>query len=143
MSAPLDEDEREQPICIAVIICNEIIEDKRTNNKTLVSLFNGIGVTQLPTVHPRMFLMASLTNGMGRFVLSFRIKSPSDRELARFDGEAIFGDPLMVVDIVVEIQGLQLEEVGTYFVDVLSGDHPLGHRRFNVHRLSVQSHLGD
>jgi hypothetical protein len=135
MSGPLEENEREQPICIAVIICNEIIEDKRTNNKTLVSLFNGIGVAQLPTVHARMFLMASLTNGSGRYGLSFRIKSPTDREIARFDGEAVFNDPLMVVDIVVEIQGLQIDEEGTYFVDVLSGDHPLGHRRFSVYKL--------
>ena len=132
MKEPTESSEREFPICVAVIICNEIIEDKRTNNKTLVSLFNGIGVTQLPAVHPRMFLMASLTNSVGRFNLSFRIKGPTDRELARFDGEAIFPDPLAVVDIVVEIQGLQIEEQGTYFVDVMCGDRPLGHRRFDV-----------
>jgi hypothetical protein len=134
-----DGQEREQPICIAVVICNEIVEDKRTNNKTLVSLFNEIGVVQLPTVHPRMFLMASLTNGVGRYSLSFRIKGPSDRELARFDGEAVFPDPLIVVDFVVEIQGLHIEEEGTYFVDVLSGDYPLGHRRFNVHQFPIVS----
>ena len=130
---------REQPICVAVIICNEIIEDKRTNNKTLVSLFNGISVSHLPTVHARMFLMASLTNGVGKFKLSFRIKDPSDREVARFDGEAIFPDPLAVIDIVVEIQGLHIEREGGYFVDVLSGDHPLGHRRFNVSKISMNS----
>jgi hypothetical protein len=135
MNGSDEQADRELPICIAVIICNEIIEDKRTNNKTLVSLFNGIGVSTLPTIHPRMFLMASLTNGMGSFKLSFRIKDPDDKEVARFDGDAFFPNPLAVIDIVVEIQGLQIEREGTYFVDVLSGDHPLGHRRFDVRKI--------
>ena len=56
---------REKPTCIAIIICNEVIEDKRTNNKTLVSLFNGISTPSLPAAHPRLFVMASFTSGSG------------------------------------------------------------------------------
>ena len=135
MNSQNDPDKREQPLCIAVVICNEIIEDKRTNNKSLISLFNSIGVQRLPAVHPRMFLMASLTNGTGAYVLTFKITGPSGLEIAKFEVEAMFSSPLGVVDYVVEIQNLQLNEEGTYFVDVMSGNHPLGHRRFNVNML--------
>jgi hypothetical protein len=141
MSKPVERDEREQPMCIAVVICSDIIEDRRTGNKTLVNLFNGIGVSQVPIFHSRMFLMASLTNAIGRFKLTFRIKDPSDRELARFDGDAVFPDPLSVVDIVVELQGLQIIQEGIHFVDVLSGDHPLGHRRFNVYPMAPRTNV--
>jgi hypothetical protein len=121
------------PTCLSVVLCNEIIEDKRTNNKTLVSLFNGIVVNSLPATHPRMSVMASLTDARGKWPVSFIVRAPSGAELLRFDGEAAFQDPLSVLDISVEIQGLALPESGVYFVDIMTGTFPLGHRRFTVY----------
>ena len=40
-------------ICVSLIVCNEVIEDKRSGNKTLVGLFNGIMTPRLPASHPR------------------------------------------------------------------------------------------
>ncbi len=133
MSSALSSD---QPVCVAIVICNEIIEDKRTSNKTLVSLFNSVGVPALPATHPRLFLMASLTNLREQLPVSFSIKGPSGREVLRVNGEASSGgDPLTVVDLVVEVLGLPLGEEGVHFVDVLTGDSLLGSRRFTVNRL--------
>ncbi|MCS6861187.1 MAG: hypothetical protein NZT92_12795 [Abditibacteriales bacterium] len=123
---------KEKPICVAIVICNEIIEDKTTNNKTLVSLFSAIQVSSLPTQHPRMFIMASFTSGHGKFPISFRITSPSGQELMRIDGEADFVDPLATYDFVVEVRSLVLHEEGVHTVDVLVGGEPLAGRRFNV-----------
>lgn len=126
----------EQPVCVAIVICNEIIEDKRTSNKTLVSLFNSVGVPALPATHPRLFLLASLTNLGADLPVSFSIKSHSGREIMRVDGVASSGgDPLAVIDLVVEVLGLTLEEAGVHFVDVVSGDALLGSRRFTVQRI--------
>jgi len=126
----------DQPVCVAIIICNEIIEDKRTSNKTLVSLFNSVGVPALPATHPRLFLMASLTNLREDLPVVFSVKGPSGREVLRATGQAGSGrDPLAVVDLVVEVLGLPLGEEGVHFVDVLTGDSLLGSRRFNVQRL--------
>lgn len=134
MSSDLSSD---KPLCVAIIICNEIIEDKRTSNKTLVSLFNSIGVAALPAAHPRLFLMASLTNLREEMPVSFRIKSASGKDLLRVDGVAgSGGDPLAVVDLVVEVLGLTVAEEGVHFVDVVSGDILLGSRRFTVMRQS-------
>lgn len=122
----------EKPTCVAVILCNEVIEDKRTNNKTLVHLFNGVMVPQFPAVHGRMAIVVSLTGGTGKSPITFRILSPSDKEILRFEGEAAFPDPLSIIDIVVEVHNLVLEEEGMHFVDVLTGDYPLGNRKFTV-----------
>ena len=112
----------DQPVCVAIIICNEIIEDKRTSNKTLVSLFNSVGVPALPATHPRLFLMASLTNLRDDLPIVFSVKGPSGREVLRVNGQAGSGrDPLAVVDLVVEVLGLPLAEEGVHFVDVLYG----------------------
>ena len=126
----------DQPVCVAIVICNEIIEDKRTSNKTLVSLFNSVGVPALPAMHPRLFLMASLTNLRENLPVTFSVKSPSGQEILRVNGEAgSGGDPLTVVDLVVEVLGLPIGEEGVHFVDVLTGDVLLGSRRFTVRRM--------
>ncbi len=126
----------DRPVCVAIVICNEIIEDKRTSNKTLVSLFNSVGVPALPATHPRLFLMASLTNLREELPVTFSIKGPSGREVLRVNGSVSSGgDPLIVVDMVVEVLGLPIGEEGVHFVDVLTGDALLGSRRFTVRLL--------
>lgn len=123
---------KEKPICVAIVICNEVIEDKATNNKTLVSLFNAITVQGLPSQHPRMFIMASFTSGIGKWPISFRITSPSGQEVLRLEGEADFSDPLAMYDFVVEVRSLVLQEEGVHMVNVLVGGEPKAERRFNV-----------
>ena len=123
---------REQPQCIAIVICNEVIEDKTTSNKTLVSIFNTIGTPGVPCQHPRMFVMASLTDGRGRWPICFRITGPSGGTLMQMDGEAHFANPLDVVDLVLQVRGLQLNEAGEHRVEVIVGGEPRGSRRFTV-----------
>ncbi len=123
---------RERPICIAVVICNEVIEDKATSNKTLVSIFNTIGTPGLPCHHPRMFVMASLTDGRGRWPIAFVITGPSGEQLMKVNGDAQFSNPLDVVDLVLQVRGLELHEPGEHMVDIVVGDERIGSRRFHV-----------
>jgi hypothetical protein len=132
MSQSLPEYRGDPPVCVAIVICNEVIEDVRTRNKTLVSLFNAIHVETLPANHPRCFLMASLTNLKGQIPLTFVIRTPSDKELMKMEGAIGSDDPLQVLDVVVEVRGLPLEETGVYMVDVFAGRTHLGNRRFQV-----------
>ena len=122
----------ERPFCIAIVICNEVIEDKATSNKTLVSIFNTIGTPGLPCQHPRMFVMASFTDGRGRWPICFRITGPSGETLMQMDVEANFTNPLDVIDLVLQVRGLQLHEPGEHRVEVLAGGEPRGSRRFTV-----------
>jgi hypothetical protein len=116
MSEHAARETREQPKCVAIVLCNEVIEDKRTNNKTLVSLFNTTVVDQLPSFQPRMFIMASLTNGLGHWPLTVRIINPSNVEVLRINGEVAFDDPLVVLDVVMEVRMLPLDEAGVYLL---------------------------
>jgi hypothetical protein len=122
----------ERPICVALVICDVVVEDKRTGNKTLVGLFNSVITPQMPAIHPRMFLMASLTNGRGTWPFTFRITAPSGRELLRMQEVTRFVDPLAVHDVIVELRNLPLEETGVHFVDLLFSDSPVANRRFTV-----------
>jgi hypothetical protein len=122
----------EAPVCVAVVICNEVIEDKRSNNKSLIGIFNAINAPQLPVTHPKMNVMASITNATGDLSLSLVVRAPSGKEVIKLDGTIPVTDPLMVVDVVFEINGLPIEELGTYMADILSGQTYLGGRRFQV-----------
>ena len=123
---------RETPTCVAIIICNEVIEDKWTNNKTLVGLFNSIGAPSLPANHPRMFIMASLTDGRGEWPFALTIESPSGQPLFKAEGQIRFDNPLVVHDVVVEVRGLPIPEAGEYRVELLCGQRLLTSRRFSV-----------
>ena len=132
MSDSLLESSRGKPKCIAIIICNEIIEDKQTSNKTLVSLFNSILVQAIPGSHARMFLLASFADGEGEWPISISIRSPQGKELLRAENVSVFSDPTAVMDIVIEVRGLPLESEGAYFVDVAVDNSVLAYRRFTV-----------
>ncbi len=123
---------REKPLCVALVLCSEVVEDTRTGNKTLVSLFNGILTPQLPALHPRLCVMASLTSGSGAWKWGFRITSPSGKLIMNMEDTTAFSDPLAVHDLVVDVRNFPLEEEGVYFVDlVIEGEQAVS-RRFTV-----------
>lgn len=132
MSAPAPSYGAECPVSVAIVVCNEVIEDRWTNNKTLVSLFNSIHAPTLPTHHARMFILASLTDGRGEWPVSVQIESPAGEELFRAEAPIRFDDPIAVHDLVIEVRGLPLPAAGEYRVSVLCGGNLLCGRRFTV-----------
>jgi hypothetical protein len=115
-----------------MVICNEIIEDKWTNNKSLIGLFSSIAAPGVPAQHSRMFIMVSLTDGRGHWPCLLRIESPNGDELFKAEGALDFDDPLAVHDLVIEVRGLPLPETGEYHVGLICGGRPLASRRFTV-----------
>ena len=125
---------RECPTCVAIVICNEVIEDKWTNNKSLIGLFNSVSAQQLPAHHPRMFVMVSLTDGRGEWNVVIEIAGPSGQPLFKAEGQMRFDDPIAVHDLVVEVRGLPLPEEGEYYVGLTASGRFLVSRRFTVAR---------
>jgi hypothetical protein len=122
----------ERPACVAMVICNEIIEDKWTNNKSLIGLFSSISAAALPAHHSRMFIMVTLTDGRGQWPTIVRIEAPSGQELFKAEGTIQFDDPLAVHDLVIEVRGLALPDRGEYHVGLVCAGRPLASRRFTV-----------
>jgi len=122
----------EAPLCVSMVLCNECIEDKRTNNKSLIGLFNAIHVQTMPALHPRMVVMATITNASTTLMLKTIIRTPSGSEVAELGAPFPAAHPLATYDIVFEFNGVLLEEAGTYHVDLLCDGSYLGGRRFDV-----------
>jgi hypothetical protein len=121
----------EWPICLAVIICDQVIEDRRSGNKSLIGLFNSINARQFPCVHPRCFVLASLSGFKGQIPVSIRVASPK-QEIARINGELASDNPSVVADVVVALEGLPLEVEGEYSVDVYANEELLASRKFHA-----------
>jgi hypothetical protein len=123
---------REPPTCIAIVLCAEVIEDKRTSNRTLIHLFNTINVARLPARQPTLCVLYSLTDGRGEWTVRLTIDTPSGQTLFQADNRIVFHDPLGTIDYVAEILGLPLAEAGEYRIELSCGHRPLGSRRFRV-----------
>ncbi len=96
-----------------------------------MGLFNSINSRQFPCVHPRCFVLASLTGFKGKIPVSIVVRSPK-KEIARINGELASDNPGVVADIVVALEGLPLECEGAYSVDVFVRDEMLASRQFNA-----------
>jgi hypothetical protein len=122
----------ENPTCIALLLCDQMIDDRRSNNKSYIGVFNAIYAQTLPCTHPRLCVLVSLTNMIGIHELTLTIKSPSDQKIFEAKTNADAVDPLQVVDLVFEILGFPINETGTFFIDAFCGGFHVGTRRFQV-----------
>src|SRR5579884_2503906 len=100
------------PVSVATLVCNEIIEDKRTGNKTVVGIFNAIGASQLPATHPRMNVMASVTNAPNEIQVTLVLRGPEGKEMLKADATVPARGPGDVVDLVFELNNVTFNEYG-------------------------------
>lgn len=122
------------PLCLALVICNDVLEDRRSGNKSLIGLFNTIHTRGLPATHPRCYVYLSLTGFKGNLPLSIEVHS-QQHEIARMDGQVSAEDAGAVADVVIELEGLPLPEEGEYRVVVSARGEPLAARSFSVELL--------
>jgi hypothetical protein len=139
MPGPQDITEDEYgPKCVAINICDKVIIDAISQNKTLVGCFNIIGTMALPAMHPQMFVMASIWGIKRKSRFTISIRDPDYVILFSQELEADIADPLVVFDCVFGIHNLPITQLGTYFVDVQHEDQLLGERRFTVFQVEQE-----
>ena len=124
------------PSALALIICDTVIDDKVTNKKSLIGIFNNIHADKFPCIHPVMNIFLSLTEGHGDYDCSLVcVKEDDSQDIVKMSGSLKFNSPLSVVEAKFEIRGMVLPEPGTYRFDFLCGDVPVVTRKFNVIKL--------
>ena len=122
------------PSCLAIVLCDYVIEDKATNNKSLIGLFNRIHAAKFPCSHPRMVIYISITDGRGDTQVEVFLERGRDRrEVFKAQGKVEFREPNHVIDLVFDLRGVVFEEAGAYFVGIrTSAGKVLGERKFQV-----------
>lgn len=125
-----------QPQCSALLLCDHVIEDVRTRNKSLISMFNGVLSSAVPIRHDKMCAFASFTGGRGVVPIVLRLCYDPEYEtdLLSLTGDVEFSinNPNSVVDMVFEIRGFPFQKFGAYTFEVVCNGVVLMQRRFNV-----------
>ena len=125
-----------EPTCLAIILCDYVIEDRATRNKSLIGIFNRIHSASFPAHHPRMILFLSLTDGRGKTDLEvFLERGETRREIFKAGGQVAFQDPKSVIDLVFDLRGLRFDEPGPYVAGVRTkSGKVLAERLFHVEK---------
>lgn len=121
------------PHLVSLLVCDQVIDDRISNKKSAVGIFNTIMVPKMPTVLHHVAVLASLTDIAGRSQVELRLIHDADNEiLFSGRGEVDAPNPLAVVDLLFGMQGIRIQRPGQYAFELLSGGELLGRRRFQV-----------
>ena len=121
-----------KPCCVCLALCSEIVDDVRSRNKSLFSIFNAVGTQQVPTIQPRLAILASVTNAAPDTPIRIVVHTPSGQELFSADGKTLGGGLTSVTDFPLELQGVVLPEAGDYAVSLYASDDLIAQRHFSV-----------
>jgi hypothetical protein len=121
------------PTLVSLLICDQVIDDRLTNKKSAIGMFNTVLVPKTPTTLTQVVVMASLTDIKSRVVLRLRLVRDSDNNvLFETHGPIESPDPLAIVDLVFGMHGVRITTPGQYAFEILCGEELLGRRRFQV-----------
>jgi hypothetical protein len=106
-----------------------------------VGVFSQINVGRLPATHGRCFIVAILEADPGPHELSIQVVSPSGRDtLTQAPRLRIEVPPTATTaNIVADLKGMRLEEIGRHRIEVRSGDQILGSSPFTVNLVLRQT----
>jgi hypothetical protein len=125
--------DKPSPTGLAIVICDLIIEDKFTNKKSLIGIFNNIGGVNFPCRHPQICVFVSLTEGRGTCTARLRIVNEETEEVvAEVNGQIQFPDIHTVVELNFNLVGLVFPKPGLYAIEFYSDDALVLERRFHV-----------
>lgn len=121
------------PTLVSLILCDQVIDDRMTNKKSAIGLFNMIVSNETPTRVQQMAVMATLTEVHERTPLEVRLARDADNAvIMRTTGHVEAPNPLAIVDLVFALQGVRLPTPGQYAIEMLAHGELLGRRRFQV-----------
>jgi hypothetical protein len=121
-----------KPKYLSMLLCDYVIVDSETANKSLIGIFNTINAAKFPVRHDRMHVFVTLTNGHGDYAASLKVKSSSGKEILSLDGKVQMKDPLAVAELNFAIRGMLVPEPGRYFVEFRCDGELLVDRHFDA-----------
>ena len=105
-----------------------------------VGVFSQINVSRMPATHGRCFLVAILEAAPGEHDLAFGIVAPSGGEVLQQAPRLRINVPptATTANIVAELKGLRLGEIGRHRLEVRSGSTVIGSTPFVVNLVMRQ-----
>lgn len=124
------------PVGLAIIVCDQIIEDKATSKKSLIGIFNNIASPNFPCRHPQLSVFVSLTDGRGHYQAKIRIiNQETEQPVTEVTGQIQLPDRNLVAELVFNFIGLEFPAPGLYAIEFYCDDALILERRFHVQHI--------
>ena len=121
------------PKALAIIICDTIIDDRDTNKKTLVGVFNNISARKIPFKLPELHVFVSLIEGKGDYKARLECRHrDSSTKVFEVQMDIRFDDPNQVAEINFGLQGAVFNQYGIHDFDFYCDDRIIISRRFSI-----------
>lgn len=93
-----------------------------------IGIFGQINVSRLPAIHPRLFIVAVLDAESGSHDLTLQVVSPSGAPLLEKQPQLHMEVPdgTTIANIVADLNGLEVRELGRHEVELREGTRLLG-----------------
>ena len=130
-----------QPTCLAIILCEAVVEDVRSHNKCILNTYNTIYSPRFPARHDRLTVFVALTDGHGAMPLELRLVRYLDNreeKVLSIEGTVQFTDPLAVADLTFDLRGVTIPAEGQYAVQVWVNRQLLGVRRLQAQLVQMK-----
>jgi hypothetical protein len=125
----------EKPIGKAIILCDQVIEDRETRKKTLVGIFTRLAASKAPIVHPAMSMYVALTNGHGIIPVKVLLKdahSEDNREFFKVEGQVNFEHPNKIIEMVFNLRNLTFPKFSQYCFEVHANEEFIFESKLDV-----------
>lgn len=121
------------PIPLSLILCDAIIEDKKTNKKSLIGMFSTVTTGKVPCVLGRFGVFISLTEGIGEYTCALRCIFAEDNTLiGETKGKVCFKDRREVVEVTLDVNGVTFPQYGDYRFDLYCEDSLVISRKITI-----------
>lgn len=121
------------PTLVSLLICDQVIDDKLTNKKSAIGLFNMVVVPHVPVALHQIAILASLTEIVREVHIELRLIRDADNQVIfSTKGPVKAPSPLAVADLVFAMQGIRIPSAGQFAFELLHDGLILGRRRFQV-----------
>jgi hypothetical protein len=123
----------------ALLLCDYAITAK-DGKISAVGVFSQINVARLPALHGRCFIVAILEASSGPHDLSLQVVAPSGKHALQQAPRLRIEVPPSATsaNIVAELKGMRLEEIGRHRIEIREGERVLGSSPFTVNLILRQ-----
>jgi len=123
------------PFCQAILLCDDVKRDERTNKTSIIGIFDTFCVPTLPSLTPPCKLFLLLVDAVGKYTLTAEVRDPAQGVvLFRSPGSGEFARSAQtsIGEISLPIESLPFDRPGTYELVVFANQVKIGRVRFNV-----------
>lgn len=123
----------------ALLLCDYALT-AQDGKISAIGVFSQINVMRLPASHGRCFIVAILEAAPGPHELTFQVVSPSGRDTLQQAPRLRIEVPpnATSANIVANLQGMRIEEIGRHRIELRTGDEVLGSSPFTVNLILRQ-----